>query len=919
MDPRFLIALRVALIVAIILGGWFLAVRVGRQWLKPGHGPLWSLSSLIVVLAGVALFLLDDSHPIRSAYLWAVGFEPANQVAFALIGLSVLFVITRIIFGLTHSVASRTRRMPDLFLWFGVAPDGSPLMDFRRSLWALLSLGLVVAMAAISAMIPGNDYTLWSFCFSGMLGLLLSATHPVAPIRSRSGDSRHSQEEPLQAPRGDLEALHQWLGAPARVEMLEAVRPKPRNPIRGHRLGLVPYPYQERLCASAAGDIIPLAGPAGTGRTTAALMSAVSDALEAGRATAFFTATPGDAERILAQTHRRLRYNAASVALSLEIGDQLKDADLWFADIEQLETFLDNQTDLSGHSVIGRLGQIVIEDIERFSGLGLIRMRFLLHRLMAATQNTPRIILTGNMPGDVLERMARLLTTQASAGVCKTGDPSSTDGAHSLAVQRYIITSEDITSMDLELLRNTYKQIVRNDGVDGVLLGQHWPLYRSLEDISRSTEDVLPFMDHPPQVMLAHIGPRTAWEILGNRRFYNGIDSAEHVREYLLFERDPMSQRIESEYLTQQSWRPDWYDTRRYPRILSTAPGGRETPEGLRRLARRHLRAALSEAPQNEERLRAVFSPEIANEQMVAMREGRVTRESGWRLNPDDLKRPHLVVLVQAASDMRNSASWSTERDQILLIDYTTRLEHKVPRATVELDHYPGAIVTIEGHRFRISHQPTENERTLRAVNDHNLLTSPIRRIHCSLRTNNLKFFPANLRGHRVLKLARGRVTLRLVHTGVRDFDSRRQDRTSVHRTPEPLESSFVTSAFIMNISGANEVVLHTLTHVLREILDYFFHGASSSIGITYDLDIMGEGGLVFYEKHPDGLGFLDNINERKDIEALLTAAHHILDACQCDAFCSRCCESMTCTLEAHQSLLNRHEALAVLKDILER
>ncbi len=922
-DPNDLM-IDVLLRVVPVLLVWLLCIRFGRDWLKAGHGPLWYAASCAVIGIGAWLSTADRERLLVRLYALIIKRSVLNQLHLALALLIALFVAGRVLFGLGRWLMRRhlERRgerlppVPKVFLWAGIAPDGSPLVRFRTTLWALLGISLAAATLAILAMEPGQDYTPWTFSYAALLGLLLGATHPAEPVRHALADP--PEAAPAQAARAvDLSRLHAALGNPAQIEVRPAVSPQAADlAARRSRLGLEPYPFQTRICAD--GDpVLALSGPHGSGRTSGALMAAVDLALGSGRTAAFITPTAQDAAGALELARRRLRLNPAGVGLMLERGSRLQNGDLWFVGLDELEAFLNEQQDLVRHTFVKRLELAVIEDVEQLSGVGVPRARFLLHRLLAATEaERVRLVVTGNLPHDVLLDVARLITTQ-SPEVLLTSGAQSREGARSLPVRRFVVDPGVLKSPELLDIARDAQRIIESDQIDGELLGDPWAPWRNALAPEAS-----------PEVVLAHVGPRTAWRVLAHPRFYAAREGAQgspegpsEVREYLIFDTDPMSQLIRREFDQSGRWWPQWYDTRRFPRVLSATPGGLHTPAGLEYEARHQLRAALDEAPQQVARLEAVYSPRIAAAELSAMRSrGLSARVQGWKVNPEDPGRPALAELARTtgAASAVDDLEAMMERNTIVLRDPATHFTHKIPSEIIDLLYFPDAIVSLRGQRYRVQHDPREpRERLLKSVGNQDLETAPIRRLRVIPRGEDMVPHQFRFQGPRALEIFRGRVELQAEHWGVRDFSNQHRRRMDEKRGRAPLTFRVVTAGWIVCTPGATEVALHTLTHVLRELLDHFFHGASKAIGVTYEVDFMNRAGLVFYDLHPQGLGCLNDVDDRQDLGALLEAAWQILSACDCERACTRCAESMTCTSDPHQDKLDRHAALSLLDALL--
>lgn len=927
--------LYVAGLSGVLVTAWLLAVSAGPDWLRPGHGPLWYFSAATTVALGIIIAVLQHAEVMP---LHRIAGLPGtfNAVVLALILVIALFPVMRLAFSLLHKPGPREAPIPRLFIYFGIAPDGSPLVELRWMLRALAVVGMLIALLSILGMdlssVIGKgpqQHTLWAFGFAGLLGVLFGSTHPVRPVpegvRALPGD--------LPAPKQPfdkrIDALHRWLGSPAEAEVLPEVsrdRKGSRPPDR--RFGLDLYPFQSKVLDDLSEvPAVALAGPAGTGRTTATLLRAIDLALATGASCAVITPTREQVREVLRHAKALCERISAGAAVTIDDGVPPRAADLWIVCVDDLERFLDDTIDPGALPILQRLRLVVIDDLEQLFGPEIARLRFLVYRLLALRAvPQPQLLLAGNLAPPVLQLVAERVATQTVRVIATAGENDAT-GAASRGVRRFVvepgrIDHKSTSTFGLLGVRDGYARVVTEvepgQRLNASLLGAPW-------DPWPAADQSLP--DQVAEVLLARIGPRSAWHVLGHRRYYAESDAPAH--EYLLFADDPLSQQLLAQFRAKRSWWPAWYDTTRFPRILSAVPGGSATPEGLLAQARSHMRAALDKGFCDVERLRAVFSPEVADQVLAGLESSRsFERFEAWRPNPDDPKKPKVVQLCRAQGAATSDRTQAYETAE--LRDPSLGLTFKVPAALLDVEFYDGAIIQRAGRRYRVAMDPGHQRKRQLLVESSAMTATPIRSLHFAHHGStpmDTRF--ARYGGAKGLETVRCSVQLQLTHHGVHFFGHTRESPAaaadSLQRLHEQMlqtphvAQSFVTRAWMVCLPDADEVVLHTLSHVLRDSLDYFFLGASDFIGVGYELDLGGKAGVVFYDRHPEGLGCLDDIDDAKDLQAVLAAAREILAGCDCDSACAKCCRSVSCTRRPHNHDLDRKRTLIVLDALLSR
>lgn len=324
-------------------------------------------------------------------------------------------------------------------------------------------------------------------------------------------------------------------------------------------------------------------------------------------------------------------------------------------------------------------------------------------------------------------------------------------------------------------------------------------------------------------------------------------------------------------------------------RLLINLPGDREVPERRLQLARTHLRLALTEAFHERTRLEVVFSRRLVEAELAAL-SGRITEQK--------TADGHTWLLLR---DKELAPSTS---DSITLREPRGGTTLEVPRDSLDLLAYEGALLS--GYEVALG---VDGERLL--VPTTATATTPIRRLRFATTPTRESVSLHRFQGESSLELRVTRLQLSGTHLGVRRFEAR-EERS--HTTllgeaarlipPRPIEAVFIP------LPDASEVALHTLRHAIAEALPLVIENADD-VCVSYTLeDELTRPGLVFWDRHPDGLGAVHDLRG-PDLLALLTECRALL-TCTCARHCASCCESVTCTTP--DVPLDRHAALAILE-----
>lgn len=920
MSRSLLLAGALFLLIGLLVAAWTIAKASGRSWLRPGHGPLWFLASVANLLLFGALHVVSGP---REPHEWLASLPfvgttvvddvstDIRHVALALLGLIVCYLIARLLFSYLRPRERYKAPVPTLFIIGGIAPDGSQLVHFRLIMQWLCMLMVVLGWAAaFRAEALGGDTVGWAYALATALGCLFGFTHPSEPLPE---ERREAQRERVQS-RPDLQYrvrnLHAWLGSPRLLNHVQATRTDAQAESTQRSFGLTPYTYQARLLENWP-QRVAMSGPEGSGRSTTAFMLGVGASLDHGSTVIVVTTSHGSAEQLSDQLEQCLESVVEKAALRRGTGHVPAELDLWIVPIDTLERYLDAQASIPRTEFLRRLELVVIEDVERHSGPGIARLRFLVHRLGSVrADRMPRMLLIGNLGEEALREATRRVLCEEDVQIVSTDGVLSPDGARSLRVDRYLVAHDRIDKAMAggASAGNPEDRIARffeHDDLAGEVFGTDWRTARR----PRDGGDL--------EVRVCRVGPSSAFQVLARNRGYAGPGT--HAIEYLTFAGDPMSRLLERRFEQGRPW-PKWYDHKRYPRVLSGVPGGKSTPGGIERIARRQLRAALDEAFHPDDRLSRVFSPEIVKQEKEAIKESGALHESlAWFPAPE-MSWARTLRLFHSVGALRElDRTEGHERSVLRDRDAGTTIE--VDTALLDIDYYRGAVFTDREseRRYRIDYDPTD--RGTRYIKPAEPGTSaPIRRLQLE-RVDEQPVYSVRFQGSSKVGSMCGRVKLKVEHFGARTFRLN-QERHVEEREPRPIQVKPLTTwARLMVLETADPVILHTLSHVFREILDYFYLRASDCLGVTYataeETGVPDAGALVFYDRHPGGLGFVQDIDSRTDFHMLLQAARAILRGCDCAQSCANCCQSTTCTMHVRCDLLDRHATLAVLDAVL--
>ncbi len=933
--------LRLCAYVLVGWSAWVLSVRVGPSWLRRGEGPLWMLATVPAVAAAIAALVAGPD----ASWVVFLRFRAAEEDGFhwllvgSLAGLCT-YAALRIAIGATREKWPFWR---PFFLSVGALPDGSSLRDLWNtgSLASLVLLFLVIAVGFFGSVehVGGVFPITWGLSTSAMLCMGLAYIHPREPSRLLEGDGTDAELDRLATrPVLDrIQPLVHWLRAAGPLRIADT-RDHSAGPVDASGL----WGFQlDGLAALDASPNIAVTGPAGAGRSTLAFLLASAQVV--GRGTTALLVVSSEARvRDLMRVIRaaQARWVDAGI-LTVQSGPDGGRADVWVATsrqvVEHLDLYLGGQHE-ARHRFLDRVGIVCFDDVEDFSGPMMLEQRYLLFRIEAVAgieQEFKRVIVGGLADTPMLEASKNIAA--AENFILISGWDSGLGPTR--PVVRY--------KFDWE--RVSWQQFNRPVGVPALIAGvEHYSSRRETRAMAFDARlqlapavttwarrhgavvEVLP----TDEVTLVRVDGTNASELLARGRHYHPSDDQSAV-ELLVFANDPMSRWLEIRWDKMPAAWPSELRLDRYPRVLASLPGHGLAVRGALVIARHHLRAAMSVGPQSLDRLNYVFSPGVV-EGFIREAGEHVEHLGIWRavqISASKVENPHFQGEVAPAHTLMEAVCLHTgagaQVDELPLVaQLHAPAEGRTRRMAAEIVNYEAPIrcvVSLDGSRYEV--MPDEGRgdphRVINLVDDARQ-TAPIRRLKFQLGESRGGQETIQFAGSSQVRSQRYQARVHLAQSGVHVFNYlpdgdrmrlRRENTVLLERTI--VDDRLQTDAWVIRFDSVTETVLHTLTHILRDSIDYFFMGGSTFLGVSYQMNLGGEPALVFYERAVGGNGCLDTVRPREDLECMLANAKRLLNDCPglrsdvAEHACGICCRSVSCTLEEHNSML---DAIATAK-----
>jgi hypothetical protein len=905
-----------------ILAGWLAwrtALRIAPAWLRQGEGPLWLIATGMPVVAALSVLVTGDNV----MWVQAVRFHARSDdgIHWLLVGtLAALcsYSALRIALGGTRKSTSIWR---SFFLGVGVLPDGTILRHLHRTIKLAVVGTLVLATAAGCVLhalqVDGIFPIVWGLGTAGIMCMWLAFVHPVSPWRPVSQAAAGNETEKLPPPILVRAApLLRWLGArgPVRVDIS-------RSSGAADSAGLFVF-QRDAITSAKLAVTVALTGPVGSGRSTLAFLMAIQHVMGKG-ATALFVVS--STERALelqrVMVHAQELWIDAGI-LTSGLGVDVADADVWISTPEQVATHLDLRAggrDDGQQKFLNRLAFVCFDDIEDFSGPGMIEQRYLLFRLSAIVgfERELKVVFVGCLADAPMR--------EASAHIAATDAIALVSGWHgglgpSRPIQRFLFGLGTVewprfdSPAGMPALQFGIDHYAKSSNEAEMAFAAHLQtgvqrtvnLGLSGRDASKVSAD---------DVWAIRVTGTNACELLVRGRQYFAQDG-EPALEILLFGDDPVSRWLEFNWHAATSSWPSDLRPDRYPRVLASLPGHGLRARGARVLARRHLRAAMADGPQAADRLKHVFSPGVVDELLAELGQKAVWTKI-WR--PAELTGPGHVVSEAVHFEAGRGGGVAEDEPQVELHAPSVGRTLRMPARIVNYEAPIGCTVALEGRRYEVGSDERRGGlyRILSPVEDARQ-TAAIRTLRFTIEESRGTKDEIRFGGTRTVASQRVKVRVHVKQEGVHTFKQSielgkvqvRRERSVTFPTPI-LDETLLTEAWVIELAGATEVTLHTLTHVVRDSLDYFFIGASAYLGVSGQMELGGKPALVFYERAVGGHGCLETVNATDDLGCILRIAYSLLEQCpgrkadDATHACGICCRSVACTLEKHNDLLD--------------
>lgn len=461
-----------------------LGERLAPGWLVPAHRALALPSSLI---AAATLLILDASLGLGPALasldpidqIGAMGFArhgPAGGLVLFALGLALflgVYLLSRLGFFALRPRAAERSPVPGWMAWLGVLSDGSEHAAARRAVSLVALLVFVGAALSLAWWAPSEGpatpgLAAWVAGLLGLVGWLVAlAPAPRAQNARRDALAADTSSglrggHPPRVTAEDPEVvagLLARLGHPPLIANDPGYAPEPsadglwsiqREALERAAIGRECGPVPGQELAPARAPVLAIAGPAGSGKRTAALILASQQASVAGRRVAWIGPTPlGALEARLA----RVRPDEVGL-VALEV-------------IDPTALALDRAVRWGDPPAV-----VVIEVDRLLNGVALARLRYALHRLAGHALRVPVVVL-GSAPGSVVLTAARAVAAAEPSLVLARGE------GPSAPVRRHLVEP------DAEPRLGEVAELIRRESLESLTLVPverplAWPRYPDL-------------------------------------------------------------------------------------------------------------------------------------------------------------------------------------------------------------------------------------------------------------------------------------------------------------------------------------------------------------------------------------------------------------------------------------------------------
>jgi hypothetical protein len=684
------------------------------------------------------------------------------------------------------------------------------------------------------------------------------------------------------------------------------------------------YSHQEEVLARLLSErkhVLMLAPPR-AGKSTAAQLAAVQVALTEGKNALFVLRDRESACEAAAELARTLERTSWSQNLRctvagpemLQLLAQRRSPVLTFSFADALEEMLAAHRDYA--YLLEHLGLIVVEDLERYSGVRGANLHFRirrLHAVLAELHGRPVLIGTISAPARDLERYAETLLGVDLAVVASDGAP-----AGSLRQLAAIPPPGDPDGVPPAALAAAEAQAL---GIPLALLGfagvTATELERAASRVNRVHDPILPCAPERARVSLTELRPEALARIVAATRHLGSAQPeatrGEHL-QLLVPGIDPLSRWLAGDLA----------------RVFALSEGRRTLIADLDNepLRERHLRRALAELPAIEcDWARRVFGGEALER---VERAGLLERDRALepRGEPPTLRPIERVRMRPGARGSRPEilTGDTIGDDPVRVVDRATgAVIRRLDPGRAALTAYPGAVLLFRGRRFLVgSERPcySAGSEVGAELHGEDVQTVRIRSIHTTVLEPEM-LRPLSLGG---ATFRGGLSAVRVVETvsGVR----RHRSDGSLDGIAgfEPLAASFRSLARVLFVGAVGEPALQALANLLRPclaaVMDCGEEGleVATAIRLEGDPALEAEGPvLLLVDTYEGGAGYARAADSRALREALRLAAA-ILEqrCCGTDEGCPRCVRTIHCHVEdPSKAALDRSGARALVAKLL--
>lgn len=531
--------------------------------------------------------------------------------------------------------------------------------------------------------------------------------------------------------------------------------------------------------------------------------------------------------------------------------------------------------------LLEHLGLVVVEDLERYSGVRGANLHFLLHRLRAVLEHLrcdPVLLGTVGLPTRRLEGFAKTLLGVDLAVVGSDGGPGAPVRIHAAdppaegALPPLAVAAAEAERLGLPVARVGFSWVTSTE------------LERAAALVTRTKGAVHLVQPEHARVSLAELEGRSLPRLIAMTRHIGAAAAAagadEHV-QVVVPAIDPLSRWLAEDFARVT-------DPLRVGRVLVADP---DNPF----LRVRQLRCALAELPAREAWATRVFGRESVAQ---LEREGSLSRASEMALGGDPARLEAVDVLrLRGEAEAGLAAAVETVGDlPVEVVDHATgAVVRQLDPTRAPLVAYPGAVLLWRGQRYRV---PLERQRYLAGAKiradffGEDVRTFRLRSLSTDvLDAGALK--PLSIGGQNLVGgLVRVRVTETV--TGVRRHRS--DGALDELLTYEPIETTITSVARILLLGqGVGTPALRAVAQLLRVCLPAVMDCGEEGLHVAHAPvlrnapELEGEGPVLqLIDTYEGGAGYARAADWGVLREAL-ELARRILDQGCCTEGCPRC------------------------------